>query len=296
VPRVEVASDDIKQYSSDDQYMDLLVELTKEAASLLTVVACLTRGGSPTDIQPWPRNKAILCGLLVRTCKLLTGFMDSVCAGKFEFVAIHSRLIFETCVNLRFLIAEDSAETYESFVRYSLSLEARLSKRIHRNIDARGYTLPVEERMLASIQHSFSSSGVSLQEVGGKQKSWGNGLDQRARKVGLGDPYLLMFSLPSHAIHGNWEDLLRRHLKEKDGGFLPDPSWYPPRPQVFAGPLVVCLETGRVYLRHMFGDDTARLEKELFDLEERFRVVTSLHEAFVETRANEEHSEVEIDC
>jgi len=285
VPRVEVIPEVITTYTTDDQYINLLVELAKEAGSLLSVVACLLYGNDQQEYEPWPRNKAILCALVVRLAKLFIGFLDGVCKDKFEFVMIYTRLMYESCVNLRFLIAQDDAQTYHDFVCYSLSSEARFLQKINSNISARGHRLPIEERMIASIERSFSASNVTIEEVVGRKNQWRQGLDQRARKVGLDDPYLGLFSLPSHAVHGNWEHLLRYNLEQKDGGFLPDTSWHPAGPQVFGGPMILCLETGRIYLRHMFAGDASRLENELADLEERFRVVAHLHEAFLQARA-----------
>jgi hypothetical protein len=291
VPRVEVNPEVIKTYTTDDQYMNLLVELTKEAGSLISVVACLVQRNSEQEFEPWPRNKAILCALVVRLAKLFTGFLDSVCKDKFEFVLIYARLMYESCVNLRFLIAQDDAETYDDFVQYSLSFEARFLQKINSNISARGYRLPIEDRMVASIQRSFSASNVTVEEMAGKKYQWRHGLDQRARKVSLEDPYLGLFSLPSHAVHGNWEHLLRYNLREKGEGFLPETSWHPARPQVLGGPMILCLETGRIYLRHMFAEDTARLEDELADLKDRFKVVANLHEALLQTQSEPETGE-----
>jgi hypothetical protein len=276
IERTRVVEDDLKEYSSESQFMDLALDLAKETGCLISVVSCLSYSSEDGEREAWPRDKAILCGSLVRLAKLFTGFLDGICRRKFEFVQIFVRLMFETCVNVQYLIKHDSPELCQEYVKYSLQREYELLRVINANIQERGYPLPIEESMTDSIHRSFSSSGFSLEDMAsGRVRNWGGkNLFEKAVDLNFDTRYLGFFSLTSHAIHGNWENLLRQHLEEVNGGFTANPTWYDPPARVIWPPLVVSLETGRLYLNHIFpGDEHQNLDEHIDDLERRVKTL-----------------------
>jgi len=115
-------------------------------------------------------------------------------------------MAFECIINTSFILKNYSPELVLSYKSYSLKHEKKLMNRINENIKHRGgEVLPIEERMLKSINHSFRVSRVEPEQIKAKElRDWGNkNIYQKAEDVGLGEAYLAAFGGPSHGIHGN---------------------------------------------------------------------------------------------
>ena len=191
--------------------MVLASELLREVASYVCVAAC-TLGQAPT----WARDQAAVGGNMVRLYKLLSAFLDQTVQKRFETSTIISRLAFETIVNAQYLMANFSPELVDSFIGHSLRHERTLRDRIQANIQGRGgQVLPIEQRMLNSIDRAGRIAGVTLDSVDLKNRApWGGkDLRQKAEAVGLEVAYLAVFGGMSHNVHGSWHDLYQFHLE-----------------------------------------------------------------------------------
>ena len=76
------------------------------------------------------------------------------------------RCIGESAINVRYLILKNDDSIIDQYVKVSLGPEGELYDLIKDDIDQReGETLPVETRMLASIERLCKISGIKIEEV-----------------------------------------------------------------------------------------------------------------------------------
>ena len=221
IERVAVDIEEISKFTQEDEFTELAVRLMIETASYVCVAAC-TMGTKPV----WDRDRAAICGNMVRLYKLLHSVLDQTCQRRQETSFILSRLVFETLVNIRYMIKEFSSELIGSYVGYSFRHERKLRDVIQANINTRhGVILPIEDRMLKSINRSAAAAGILLDEVDLKQKGpWGGkNLFDKSEAVGLDEAYLAVFGGASHSVHGNWHEIYGNHLHwDENEGFTPN--------------------------------------------------------------------------
>jgi hypothetical protein len=283
IDRVEVDTAAIAGFTSEEQFTELAVRLMVESASYTCVAAC-TLGSKPV----WDRNQAAVCGNMVRLYKLLDAVLDQTCKRRQEVSFILARLVFETIVNIRFLIQEFSTELIDSYVSFSLRHERKLRDSILHNISKRGgRRLPIEERMLKSINRSASAAGLSLDSVDLTKKGpWGGkNLYEKAEAVGLSEAYLAAFGGASHSVHGNWHELYGNHLHwDENGGFTPNTGWHIPRPQLLLALCSMVIETLAIYFAFIAGETVELVDAQLADLHNRLIVTNDAHEAYLSKR------------
>jgi hypothetical protein len=201
ITQVHVTAEKLSTFSSEEDFTGLSVDLLVEVGSFVRVAACI----SPGDTRRWNRDQAIVAGNVVRLYKLISALLDQTSQRRRETTFIFARLAFEAIVNVRYLIEFSCPELFDSYIRHSLRHEKRLYDRIKSNIAARGGVLPIERRMLASIERAARTSGMSLSDVSAnKPKNWGNkNLFERAKAVGLDTAYPAAFGGGSHTVHGS---------------------------------------------------------------------------------------------
>ena len=101
---VEINMEKISEFKTEDEFLSLFVEISKE----IGIIIILLSSSYKTDTNNLPRklsrNEAIIIGLLVRIAKLYNSFMQQVCENHSDIAMILSRCIFETSVNLKYLV------------------------------------------------------------------------------------------------------------------------------------------------------------------------------------------------
>ncbi len=278
---VKVTPEILSKFESEEDFTGLAVDLLVEVGSHLCVAGSIL----PGDTKCWSRDQAIVGGNVVRLFKLISALLDQTCQRRRETSIIYSRLAFETIVNIRYLIANASPELFESYIRYSLKHERKLYDNVNENIQARGgEILPIEKRMLHSIERTAKASRVDIAEVSSSYpKNWGDkNLFERAETVGLAGAYRPAVGGGSHSVHGNWMDLLEYHLKGTEYGFEPQFEWRRPRPQVLFMLALLTVETVQEYLVFIGGEEVGCIaEKELVDLSLRVTQSDQAHERFL---------------
>jgi hypothetical protein len=102
-------------------------------------------------------------------------------------------------------------------VAHSFRSDQNLRELIEGNIEARGGTvLPIEDRMLSSIERRLAQAGVSLDEIPrSPRETWGGSVRDKLRQLEMEDVYQGAFAGPSAYTHGNWHELVIYHLGEK---------------------------------------------------------------------------------
>lgn len=283
VERVEVSEEALAEFSSEHDFNGIAVSLMVEYGSWVCIAASLL----PGETRKWTRNQAIIGGLLVRSYKLTSALLDQTCQHRREITFVLGRLAYECMINVLYLIEHGTDELFQAYVVDALRHERKLRDRITTNIaDRSGTLMPIEERMLRSIDKTFAVSGLKPEDVTKQMaKPWKDvDLFQRADKVGLGDSYLGFFGGPSHHVHGSWFDLIEYHLNDDGDGFTPELAWHPPRPQMLLALCKVGILTLQTYLQHFAGDDAEGVLEKLDDLRERIGLVDVAHERYLSAR------------
>jgi DNA invertase Pin-like site-specific DNA recombinase len=145
-------------------YKPVLFEWYKFVGSLCFCVVHL-RPDSPA-YQDIPRqNYYVLVGLLNRCARLMLSNVALSHEGKFgETTAIVDRCIFESSVKIIWL-CHSTSNSDEEFTRYladGLKTELEFKARIEADIAANGGTImPIQERMLRSIDNHIAASGLT---------------------------------------------------------------------------------------------------------------------------------------
>lgn len=283
VERVQASEEILAGFTSEHDFNGIAVSLMVEYGSWVCIAASLL----PGETRKWTRNQAIVGGLLVRSYKLTSALLDQTCQHRREITFVLGRLAYECMINILYLVECGSEELFQAYVVDALRHERRLRDRITTNIAHRsGIVLPIEERMLRSIDKAFDRSGLKPEDVTKQAaKPWKDvDLFQRANKVGLGNSYLGFFGGPSHHVHGSWFDLIEYHLNYDESGFTPELEWHSPRPQVLLALCKVGIHTLQKYLQHFVGDDAEEVLKDLDNLRERVRLVDIAHEHYLSVR------------
>lgn len=284
IERTPVDPEQLAAFSRESQFMRLAMDLLIEVGSW-TCFAASVMGTS----KSWSRDRAAVGGNLVRLYKLIDSVLDQTDRGRDESMMMFARLMFETIVNIRYIIQNYSPALVDDYVKYSLRHERKLRDRIRSNIEARGgIVLPIEDRMIQSIERAAKAGGVSLDDASLLQKGpWGGkNVYDKAEAVGLGQMYLAGFGGTSHGIHGNWHELYSSHLEwDEAESFKPNFSWRRPRPQVHLALCLLVLDTLPIYLDFVIGAAWKDLIGEhLADLDRRIMLTSSAHENYLSAK------------
>ena len=290
IPRTKIDIEEINKFDSEEKFMSLAVELFKEVSQITSILLCIERIDSKNNPRKWKRNEAILGGLMVRFTKLQTGYLDQICQKRMEIANILFRCLGESIINLKYLLTKSTDYLFDEYIEYSLRQEKRFLNRIQKNIAKRGSEIPVETRMKQSIERYLKISSFSVEQIDEKKwKPWGEKIYDRAKKIDMEDLYIALFSLPSHSVHGNWQDLLTFHLEYENGEFSPKMQWGYPRPHPLFAITLLTVEINKLYLDEIISDcaDKDKINKMLDDIFLRTFKVDELHEQFLQKYNNE---------
>jgi hypothetical protein len=278
IKRVAVETEKVRAFKNENKFTGLGVDLLIEAGSYVCVGANLL----PPPPHRWDRHEAVVVGHLARLYKLISATLDQTCQHRRETTFIFGRLTFECIVNTLFLIENDDPEITRSYIDHSMRHEKRLRDTILSNIkDRGGEALHIEGRMLRSIEASAKRSGVELDKIK-PDKNWaGKNLFEKAKSVGLENAYLGAFAGPSHAVHGNWQDLLEYHLDAEEDGYRADLKWHRPRPQLLSTLAHLAAITLLAYFEKRLGEAGEELSEKLSELLDRIALYVQLHEEFL---------------
>jgi hypothetical protein len=275
----------IRAFQHEGMHYSEAFNLFKEAAAYVCILANTTVGSSPT----WDVRQAVLGGHLVRMFKLMRFVLEESIENRAELLSILVRLVAECVLNLRYLIQNDNRELIDSFVTYSLQHERDLASRIRDNVrENDGQELPIERRMLNSIERTFLNSGVDEADLPKKRvQNWGGkNLHEKAKDVFLGEAYLAIFGGPSGNVHGGWHDLLQHHLKVvAPEQFKANLEFTTPRPQPIYALTGLIAETLSGYVELLAHSEVGPLFARLSDLHRRNLLASNLHEEYLVQRS-----------
>jgi hypothetical protein len=228
-----------------------------------------------------PQHYYILMGLLNRCGRLILSNVALSENGKFgETTAIIDRCIFETALKVIWLCFKSDPKEFNRYMGGGLKTELELRSEILANIMARdGVSLPIEDRMLRSIERHTQASGLSDSEI----QSMKPLRDVAAMLLALGHDrlfYVVAQRLGSHHVHGTWPSLLFHYIEERDDGsefaFGPRGPNCDTHVDQFTFNALFVISAMQGYSKYLLDDDT---HNEIFALLESASVkIQELHE------------------
>jgi len=287
--KTEVDEKIISAFSDNDQFLEVTLNLFRELNAHIKCLGLLV----PEKTGRWEIKQAVLGGQIIRLYKLNCAIYEQALENRLEICYILSRLVYETVVNLRFLIKKP--DLCNNFIAFSLKPEKKLRDNIIKNIkNNKGEIKPIEKRMLDSIKFDFDCAGISVQEYTNqlsdkwvykdinKKQKWT--FSNKLEEIGINqDAYEAIFGLPSHSVHGDWQDSLRFNLDIYDGNlFGPNFDWHKPAVQLFEGLIHVLSDGCNEYLKwilpsNSIEDGYGKIE----EIRDKIKLICKHHERFI---------------
>lgn len=263
------SEEDMRRCRETGDYKPVLFEWYKFAGSLCFLVVHL-QPDSPAFHAIPAQYYHVLIGLLNRCARLMLSNVALSYQGKFgETTAIVDRCIFESAIKIIWLCHDVSQEEFTRYLADGLKTELTFKAYIEGNITSRGgETLPIENRMLTSINNHITASGLTESEIKSSRKL----RDLAAMIDDLGFDRLLYIAgqkIGSHHVHGTWSSLLFHYLEERENDG--DALSFRPRAdhcdthinQYMFVPLIV-LRAMADYVRYTLDEDEAKVLCSLF--------------------------------
>ena len=271
-PPLEVTEALLEACQKRGRFGGLVFELYKESGRLVCVSSSVYFA-RPGETIKYDRNEAICAGLLVRVSKLMLSVVKlSADIEHGETVQALNRCIIESAVDVQYLIFKDDEKVFDDFVKVSLVAERELYDLVHDNVKARdGERLIIEEGMLKSIEDTLEHSGITLEQIDMKGRSWGGSFRNKLNALGYdGTAYTILMRIPSHAVHGDWVDLVKNHLRPMKEGFEINSDHLTTDGELLGPIAVFAIEATRAYLDKYVGRYRAEPLFQRFDsLQER---------------------------
>lgn len=265
-----LAEPDRERESEVDFIQDLLRGVDCVAEVLEATFAFDTR-----SLGDW--EEPVLLGHLARLVKVYDTLVFLVAENRADMAFIMARMLFDTTINMLYLLEFGSAEMYERFVRAGLAYERRAYDQIESF--QQGEPTALEVRMRESIRRSADRDGFNIEDIGWDERHWEGSLRDRAERLGRLPAYEVTFRIQSYAVHGTWPDLRGNHLTRESSVWQPNGSYRDSRPQLLDAPSVVVLDVCRHYLAHLGSDE---LFSRIDEVQNWFIAMRNAHEAFIE--------------
>jgi hypothetical protein len=140
--------------------------------------------------------------------------------------------------------------------------------------------------MQKSILNSLQQTDTDINTIE-PIRNWGeNTIFNRFKNAGAEELYPV-FYLQSHAIHGNWTDLIHHHIrKQEDGGYEIKASFSRTDPRCLLPFMYLIASISEKYLLYQFSSSSNEIDsllEHVKSLFERARNLDKLHEDFLNT-------------
>lgn len=289
VKKVIVNLVEIESYTSEAEFLSLGVKLLRELNDYVKQIAELV-----PEKRNWFKSEAVLGSHLVRLHKLLFVVCEQLDLRRLEISYLLTRVISETIINMIFILNNNNDRTVLSYIAQSLKAENEFKDIINTNINKRGHHLPIEDRMLASINANFKQSSMTSAQITELSKAWlkkdGKKYSTYQRVIDLGFNdllYMVLFTLPSHSIHADWKDALSYHLDAyQDGTFGPSLDWTEPKFQAIEGiSRFTCVGLNK-YIAYLSKNQDTIITGKIVDISQRIDAVGKAHEKFLQSKIN----------
>ena len=273
-PPVEVNDRVIRTCQETGAFGGLSFDLLNETTMLMYAVSEY-RSATGEDLY-LTRNQAVCAGLIIRISKMMMSILKLSSGYEHgETVSVLCRCVFESSINVRYLLQQNRDALYERFVRVGLNGEKSLYDAITSNIEERGgVVLGIEASMLESINRTCQGSGVDIEDVNPKAGEWGGSFRDKLDALGIQRGAYSLQAMASQSVHGSWSDLVRNHLSIEESGYRVDTDHKPTNGK-FLGPVAVfALGAAIPYLDESFDrEESEPFRRRLEDLLARIQKV-----------------------
>ncbi|HAT2098234.1 TPA: hypothetical protein I8032_000295 [Legionella pneumophila] len=184
----------------------------------ITLVSASIDFRSPSITFENISNYGILIGLLGRISRLMLTNMKLSSEGLGgESTLIIDRCINESAIILMWLCTKKDDQYFNIFKSKGLFSDLKLKSEIQKNIEIRGGSqLPIENRMLKSIERYVSESGLNEDQINSLYSKMPN-MRQMMTEIGMKPThYTVIMNIGSHNLHGTWTALKQNYYEEKD--------------------------------------------------------------------------------
>lgn len=172
----------------------------------------------------YDHDQAFYYGLLNRIRAFLCYERRIVCAQliNFELSSILSRVILEDNIALQcFLLHPEKLDDYrKSCFKAEINFEDSVLKNRQERKEPDPAMYEWEERLLRSVSRAYSTIGMTSEQIRTMKLPKPPQILDMAREVDLEVMYS-SYRLECHSAHGDWFDISRYFLEEKDGKFYP---------------------------------------------------------------------------
>lgn len=270
---------------SNDDFMSDIVIAANEVNKLAILVAGIIEQ-KVIDLE----KIEVLRGNIVRLFKLYDSYLLLIVKKRTEIAFILLRSLAETIINVQYLLKHVDTDVHKKYKRASLAYEKDLEERVLKNVIERGSTLPIEQRMLKSIEKTYERSGlVDLEKEEWEKTKWGLLLQDldvsgKAKDVGLESIYNYIFVTSSHFVHGSWHEIDFHHLIKNTDKQIREPQlrYTTPTPQIVESISILLLETLRDYASALTHKESAdELIDRIDSLSSWFYKMSENHENFL---------------
>ncbi len=169
-------------------------------------------------------DQAFYYGLLNRIRAFLCYERRIVCEQliNLELSSIFSRVILEDNITLQYFLKHP--EKLDDYRKSCFKAEICFEDRVLKNRAERKEPDPAmyewEERLLRSVNRAYSTIGMTSEQIRSMKLPKAPQVLEMAKEVDLEIMYT-SYRLESHSAHGDWFDVSRYFLDEKDGKFYP---------------------------------------------------------------------------
>jgi hypothetical protein len=287
-PITPVKKEVIELFTNNDEFNILGVELFKEILSPLITITSVERQNSKGEIVPFTHEEAALIGNLVRYVKLCSAFLEQFTRKRTETCLIFLRCIAETFVNLKYFLKYKDESTLNHYIKQSLRQEKQFIELVRKNVSDKAHADDIEIRMQQSIEKSFRTSDFEEDEVNNSSK-WNEKVKSRINEILSPEAYILLYGSSSHAIHGNWQDLITFHLINLDDGFKVNTDWNTPTLQILSAVILLSCDLLRDYTTEVLPSSKSKNEllELVDDLMQRTILLDVTHETFIQNKRKE---------
>lgn len=218
LPPPVITEEMVAKCKEQNDYRHILFEYYRFVAQLCVVCSCLLYESPAWDKKRSRRTWEVCAGSLSRIKNLMSANLEYFQDDRYiEATQIMDRCIFETAAKICWISQDPTEERLLRYLEGSLRPDREHQAVIEKNIQERnGVRLKIEERMLSRMERFETLAGLS--GVSTKDLRRMPDLSSILSDIGHGRGiYVAVDKVGSHAVHGNWQQLLSRNLIEEDG-------------------------------------------------------------------------------
>lgn len=274
---------------SNASFSETSFNLYKETLLVSTIASNIILSGDKTKAY-FDIRQGVEAGLIIRITKIMKSVLALLCdrvSNHGDSILALNQCILESSINLKFFCENAEKKDFDDFIKSSLKPEKELFETVKKNIEIRGETLPIETRIINSIKHVFKSSEISgIDDL----KTIPRRKDYRSmlRLMNMESSYSMLQGVPSHAIHGDWVDILKHHIEEiEKSNFIPNTKPLVPDTRQLCPVNLMVLNSVQSYIKKYFpigNEDIEILLARVANLIKRNKEVDEAHEEYISQR------------